>query len=114
MISPDAFDLTSTVSTGSMAPDADADTTRLRRSTGTASYDCAVCVFLQPARPASSTAAAAVPQSFVFTSDLPSSHLAQSYLRAGGAGGARAPRCRVRASPARWSGPSRGARETAP
>src|SRR6267378_1777167 len=31
MISPDALDFTSTVRTGSMAPDADADTTRLRR-----------------------------------------------------------------------------------
>src|SRR6267378_3772603 len=61
MISPDALDFTSTVSTGSMAPDADADTTKLRRSTGTASYDCAACVFLQPARPASSNAAAPPP-----------------------------------------------------
>src|SRR5258705_12007202 len=97
-----------------MVADADADTTRLRRSTGTVSYDWAAGAFLQLARPASSNAAAALPQSFVFTSDLPSSHRAKPCRRANESGGARAPQCRVRALPARWSGPSRGARETAP
>src|SRR6266513_1947172 len=105
MISPDALDFTSTVSTGSMAPDADADTTRLRRSTGTALYDRVACFLLQAAIPASSSVAAALPQSFLLTSYLPSSHRAQSCRRAGESGGARAPPCRVRASPARWSGP---------
>ena len=43
MISPEALDFTSTVNTGSMAPDADAETTILRRSTGTASYAIGAC-----------------------------------------------------------------------
>src|SRR2546425_7623302 len=111
MISPDAWDFTSTVSTGSMAPDADADTTMLRRSTGTASYDRFGCVLWQAMTAARSTTTARLG---VFTADLPSSHRARSFRRADESGGARAPQCRVRASPARWSDPSRGAPGTTP
>src|SRR4051812_16825257 len=105
MISPDAFDFTSTVSGGSMAPDADADTTRLRRSTGTASYVCAVWAFLQPAMAINvRIPAAAAFQKCVFTPVLPFFRRARSYRRGGESGGARAPQCHVRASPARWFG----------
>src|SRR5437899_11703442 len=113
MISPEAFDFTSTVSTGSMAPDADADTTRLRRWTGTASYDCVVCVLWQPAMPVS-TSAVALARKYLFTSDLPSSHCAGLCHRAGEFGLARSPRCHVGTSPARLSGPSCADRGTCP
>ncbi len=68
MISPEAFDFTSTVSTGSMAPDADADTTTVRRETGTASYVGAAWGLPQAMTPASAVTAA---RAYVFMADLP-------------------------------------------
>src|ERR1700752_140066 len=64
MISPEALDFTSSVSTGSIAPDADADTTSVRRWTETASYMGAACGLPQAARPAT---ARTPPRMVVFT-----------------------------------------------
>src|SRR5207249_10399163 len=85
MISPEAFDLTSTVSTGSMAPDADADTTSVRRETGTASYVGAAWGLPQAMTPASTVTAA---REYVFVTHLPFSHRARSCRRADESGGA--------------------------